>query len=247
MKTNILLITFLFLLIFIPTKGQNADQILKKVDHTILAVKDKTADVEMEMTNMSTGKGNVKKAVLMQKGAEKKIFRYTYPKSDKGIATLTLPDAVYLYLPMFKKPKKITNLAQSNTFNKSDFSLSDAGLLPYEKNFTPKLLKTTASDYILELTPKHEIDQYSKLVMTVNKKYFYPDKIEYYDKNNALLKEGDYKYKKIGKYWVADIVTMKDLKKQHKTTVKMINIKINQGLKDSDFSVEKLAPAKSSK
>ncbi len=244
MKTNISLLIFLFMLNFISAKGQDANQILKKVDNTILAVKDKKADVVMEMTNTSTGKGNIKKAVIMQKGAEKKIFRYTYPKSDKGIATLTLPDAVYLYLPMFKKPKKITNMAQSKTFNKSDFSLSDAGLMPYAKHFDSKLLKTTATDYILELSPKQEPDQYSRLVMTVNKKHFYPDKIEFYDKNGALLKEGVYIYKNIGKYWVVEKATMKNVKKGHKTTLTMSNIKINQGLKDSDFTVEKLAPPK---
>lgn len=247
MKTNILLFTFLFLLTFIPAKGQNAGQILKKVDNTILAVKDKTADVVMEMTNTSTGKGTIKKAILMQKGADKKIFRYTYPKSDNGIATLTLPDAVYLYLPMFKKPKKITNMAQSKTFNKSDFSLSDAGLLPYEKHFTAKLVKTTSTEYILKLTPKQDLEEYGSLVMTVNKKHYYPDKIEYYDKSGSLLKEGVYNYKNIGKYWVADVITMTNLKKGHKTTVKMTNIKINKGLKDKDFTVEKLAPQKNKK
>jgi len=239
-------ISIIFLTLFIgyPVKAQDANKILTKVDNTILAVKDKTADIEMEMTNMSTGKGSLKKAALMQKGSDKKIFRYTFPKSDKGIATLTLPGEVYLYLPMFKKPKKITNMAQGKTFNKSDFSLADAGLLPYAKNFNAKINSSNQASYVLELTPKKDIVEYSRLVMTVNKKFYYPERIEYYDKSGNILKEADYKYKKIGKYWVADVVTMKDLQRQHKTTIKMSNIKINQGLKDSDFTVEKLAPPK---
>ncbi|NPA35722.1 MAG: outer membrane lipoprotein-sorting protein [Chlorobi bacterium] len=224
--------------------AQDASTILAKMDKTILAVKDKSADVEMEMTNLNTGKGNVKKATLLQKGADKKIFRYTFPKSDAGIATLTLPDAVYLYLPMFKKPKKITNMAQSNTFNKSDFSLSDAALLPYSDNFVPALKETTDKDYVLELKPKNSEIDYSRLLVYVNKSNYYPDKIVYFDKKGSKLKEADYKYKKIGNYWVADVITMINVKKNHKTVIKMTNIKINQGLKDSDFTVEKITPVK---
>ena len=224
--------------------SQNAEQILKKVDDTILAVKDKTADATMETTNTNTGKGNIKRAFLMQKGADRKIFRYTFPQSDKGIATLIVPDAVYLYLPMFKKPKKITNMAQSNTFNKSAFALSDASHLPYSKNFTPTLQKTTATDYVLELKPIKDDVAYSKLIVYADKKEYYPNKIEYYNKKNVKEKEAVYSYKKVGNFWVADVVVMTDFNKNSKSTIKMTNIKINQGLKDSDFTVEKLVPEK---
>jgi len=235
------LISF-FIFAGINGKSQNAVEILSKMDNTILAVKDKVANVQMEMTNLNNGKGNIKRAVLMQKGADKKIFRYTYPKSDKGIATLTLPDAVYLYMPMFKKPKKITNMAQSNTFNKTDFSLSDAALMPYSKNFTPELSKTTETDYVLDLKPKKEIEDYSRLVVYVNKDHYYPDKIDYYDQNGNKVKEAVYKYKKIGNYWIADVITMINLKKNHRTVMKMSDIKLNQGLTDDDFTVEKITP-----
>jgi outer membrane lipoprotein-sorting protein len=233
-----------FMAVSVSVSSQNAAHILKKVDNTILAVKDKTADATMETTNTNTGKGSIKRAFLMQKGADRKIFRYTYPQSDKGIATLIIPDAVYLYLPMFKKPKKITNMAQSNTFNKSAFSLSDASFLPYSKNFTPTLKETTATDYVLELKPLKDDIEYGKLIIYADKKEYYPNKIVYYNKKNEKEKEAVYSYKKVGNFWVADVVVMTDFNKNSKSTIKMSNIKINQGLKDSDFTVEKLVPAK---
>jgi len=246
MKTsNKLLSVIIFILFIVNTNAQeSAINILSKMDNTILAVKDKVADIEMEMVNLNNGKGNVKKAFMMQKGATKKIFRYTYPESDKGIATLTLPGEVYLYLPMFKKPKKITNMAQGNAFNKTDFSLSEATLIPYSKNFTASMVEAGELTYVLDLNPKHEIEEYSRLIVTVNKKHFYPEKIEFFDKKSKKVKEAVYKYKKINNYWLADVVTMTNLKKNHKTTIKMSNVKINQGLKDEDFTVEKLTPAK---
>ena len=127
MKTKIIIsIIGLLYLTSVSTDAagqENANTLLSKTDHTMFGVKDKSADVKMIMINLKNGKQKVKEATLLQKGTNKKLFRYTYPKSDSGIATLSLPDnQVYLYLPLFKKPKKITNLAQSNAFNHSDFS-----------------------------------------------------------------------------------------------------------------------------
>ncbi len=241
-KVNVIQLFLILSLVFpANVKGQeDANKILFKMDQTRLAVEDKVADIEMEMTNLNTGKGNIKRALLMQKGDEKKIFRYTFPESDKGIATLTLPGEVYLYLPMFKKPKKITNMAQGNAFNKSDFSLADAALMPYAEKFTAQMLKTTDAGYVIDLLPKQEIDSYSHLIVTVSKEFYYPLKIEYFDKKRKKIKEAVYKYQDINGYWIADVIIMTDLKKKHKTTLKMTNVKINQGLNDDVFTVEKL-------
>ena len=83
-------------LIFQTGKSEDAKTILSKVDKTIFAIKDKTSTVEMQMINLKTDSKKIKKAILYQKGLDKKLFRYTYPKSDNGIASLTLSDAVYL-------------------------------------------------------------------------------------------------------------------------------------------------------
>ena len=226
---------------FSTNSTESAGAILKKVDQNISKIKDKSADVEMIMTNLKSGSSKIKKAKLFQKGLDRKLFRYTYPKSDEGIATLTIPGAVYLYLPMFKKPKKITNLAESNAFNKSDFSLEDMNTKPYSSQYIPKLLKTNPTNYILELSPKEkESTSYSHLIITVNKKFFYIEKTEYFDKKNQKVKIATNEYKKIDNQWVVSTVSMENLKKKHSTKFLMTNIKINSGLSDDFFTVEKM-------
>ncbi len=245
--TIVLLIIVLLSLAAVKTDatGQgNANTILAKTDQTLFAAKDKSADVKMVMINLKNGKQKVKKATLLQKGAGKKLFRYTYPKSDSGIATLSLPDnQVYLYLPLFKKPKKITNLAQSNAFNKSDFSFQDMATKSYTEKYTPQLMGTTDTSYVLKLKPKDDNSKYSYLLATINKAYYYPEKIEYYNQKGQKVKVAVYHYKKVEKYWIADEVSMTDLKKNHETKIIMSNIKINQGLKDDVFTVKNLAGA----
>ncbi len=236
--------TFLFIIISalaMAFTSSNAIDIMKKVDQNMLAVKDKSAIVEMQMINLKNNSKKIKRAVLYQKGLDKKLFRYTYPESDKGIASLSLPDAVYLYLPMFKKPKKITNLAESNSFNKSDFSLEDQVNKPYLEIYNPKFLREENGNYVIDLVPKKPGNSsYSHLIAHINGQYFYPEKFEYFDKKNQKVKVATYEYKQIKGIWVSNKVTMTNLRKNHRTVFIMSNIKINTGLSNDLFTPEKM-------
>ncbi len=235
-----ILIIFISAFVF-TVSGQDATTIAKKLDATLGKVKDKTVDIEMTFINLKSGKELVKKAKLWQKGTDRKLFRYVAPKGDSGIATLSLPTGeIYVYLPMFKKPKKMTNVAESNAFNKSDFSINDMANFGYAENYTAKLLETTDQVYRVEFIPKAEKPEYGKLVMDIDKANFYPVKTEYYNSKMTLLKVASYHHIKVSGVWVADEVSMETLKKQSKTVMKMTNIKVNQGLSDSQFSVENL-------
>ena len=225
-----------------PVFAQDAHTILQKMDQVLTAYKDKKANIKMVMTDMTTGKESVKEAILMQQGNNKKLFRYTAPKSDAGIASLSLPNGeVYLYLPLFKKPKKITNLAEKNVFNKSDFNLSDMSIISYAALYTPEFVKQDAKHYTLDLKPKTGNSNYSHIVVQIDKKNYYPVKFEYYDSKNQLVKISKYHFKQIKGYWVADVVSMQDVRKSHKTTIIFKDIEINTGLKDELFTVENMA------
>ncbi len=237
----------LFLIGVFTNNPDEATAILLKVDKTVFALKDKTADVEMVMVNLKTEKTKVKKASFFQKGMDRKLFRYTYPKSDDGITTLTIPGAVYLYLPMFKKPKKITNMAEGNAFNKSDFSLEDANTRYFSEIYTPELVGDNPTNYILKLVPKEAVPSYGYLVATINKTNFCVEKMEFYNKKGERAKVSVSEYIKIDKYWVVSSVSMTDIKKKHSTKFIMTNIKINTGLSDDLFTVENMVGGRKAK
>ncbi len=219
----------------------DASHLLKKMDETVFAIKDKTVNIKMVMVNLKSKKEKIKKAILIQKGTNMKLFRYIYPQSDSGIATLSLPnDEIYLYLPLFKKPKKITNLAESNAFNQSDFSVEDMATKAYSEKYTAVLKNTNATTFEVDLKPKSDNTSYSHIVVYINKENYYPEKFDFYNRKNQLVKKATYHYVKISGFWIADVVTMQDLKKSHKTTIYMSNIKLNQGLSDDLFTLENL-------
>jgi len=248
MKTSILKISALLFFLFggftcMSLSAQSVPTILKKMDAQAATLKDKTAHVVMEMINNQTGKIKTRKAIILQKPPYRTLFRFTYPPSQAGIATLSLPGGVvYLYMPAFGKPKKISNLANGGAFSQSDFTTKDMGPKNWAENYTGTLLKTNDTAYILQLIPKNN-SQYSKLVVTVNKKHFFPERIVYYNPEGKIIKEADNRYVQIGKVWVAKETSMTNFQKMHTTRIINSDIRINQGLKDSAFTVEKLIPA----
>ena len=221
------------------TMSQDGTDLLKKMDNIIFAPKDKQANVKIVITNTSK-EDKVREAVLYQKGPDKKVYRYTKPESQAGVATLSLPDDVmWMYMPAYENPKKISLLAKSQAFTGTDFAYEDIPIQPYSLRYSSQFLKLEATTYALELIPLSDKSNYSKLIVFIDKTNYYPVKMEYYDKSGTKQKEAVYKYSKVGKYWNADEVTMTDLKKKSSTTISMSDVKFDQGLPDDLFTVEK--------
>ena len=244
MKTCSLLVLFVILVSTTHISAQDAPTILSKMDKTVFSIEDKTVNMRMVMLNQKSGKEKEKEAILMQKGQDKKLFRYTAPESDAGISTLALPnDEIYVYLPMFKKPKKITNLAESGVFNNSDFSINDMANQTYSEKYMSRKLPDEEGNFVLYLTPTSDKPEWNHVVVYIDKVEFYPVRFDYYNQRNEFEKQALYQYTKVDGHWVAEQVSMEDFNKDHKTTLYMSEIKINSGLSDDLFTLENLAPA----
>ncbi len=219
--------------------AQDANSILKKMDDVLYSPKDMTGKNKIILIDKA-GKQESREATIQQKGTDKRIFRFTAPASQSGIAVLSLPnDIMYLYLPAFGKERRISTSVKSQNFAGTDFSYDDMEAKPYSDKYTPKLLKTEGNVFVLELTPKSTSD-YSKIIVNINKTNYYPESMEYYDKGNNKIKEAKYTFKKVGNYWNASEIEMTDLKKNHKTKMQMSDVKYDTGLTDDDFTVRKL-------
>ncbi len=219
--------------------AQDANTILKKMDEVMYSPKDMTGKNKIVLIDKN-GKQETREASILQKGNDKRIFRFTAPASQAGIAVLSLPnDVMYLYLPAFGKERRISTSVKSQNFAGTDFSYDDMEAKPYSDKYTPKLQKTESGVIILELTPKGQSD-YSKIIVNINHTNYYPELMEYYDKGNTKIKEAKYIFNKVGNYWNAQEIEMTDIKKNHKSKMQMSDVKYDTGLTDDDFTVRKL-------
>ena len=240
LKISVLtIVLFLYTGIFYAN-AQDANTILKKMDDVMYSPKDMTGKTKIILIDKA-GKEKTREATIIQKGTDKRIFRFTAPSSQAGIAVLSLPnDVMYLYLPAFGKERRISSSVKNQNFAGTDFSYDDMESKPYSEKYTPKLTKTEGNVYILELSPKSPKSAYSRLIVKVHKTNYYPTYMEYYDKGKKKTKKATYKFKKIGKYWNAEEIEMTDLRKNHKTKMLMSDVKYDTGLTDDEFTVRKL-------
>lgn len=241
---NFIKISILLSILFISINtisAQDAASLLHDMDEIIAAPKDKEASVIMIITDKS-GKVKKREASLKQKGKFKKLYRYTKPEKQAGIATLSLPDdAIWLYMPAFGKAVRINLLSKSQAFTGTDFSHEDMSGIPYLERYEPKFINSIHPEhYVIELSPKSKKSKYTKIVLTLNKTVHYPLKMEYFDKTNKHFKTATYAYEKKEGYWYAKEVFMTDLNKKHSTKIILTDVKFDQGISDEEFLVENL-------
>ncbi len=238
-----LLATVLILIVgLFSTNAQDANAILKQMDDVMYAPKDQDSKIKLVLIDKND-KEKTREATVLQKGTDKRLFKFTSPSSQAGISFLSLPDDImYLYLPAFGKERRIASHIKNQKFAGTDFSYDDMEAKPYSDKYIPKLLNTEDDIYLLELTPKANIKtDYSKLIVTINKSNYYPAKIEYYDKSGKKVKELINKgIEKVDGYWVSKEMTMTDLKKNHKTKMIITTVSYDNNLSDDEFTVRKL-------
>jgi len=240
LKYKICLMVLVFFTGITHVASQDAKAILENMDKVIFSPKDKEGKVTIILIDKE-GKEKAREAIMLQKGRDKKLYRYTKPESQAGIATLSLPgDVMWLYMPAFGKPKKISMLSKSQAFTGTDFSYEDMVTTPYSDRYTSTLLKTEPDAYLLQMVPKSTKSTYSKIITRINKPNAYPVKMEFYNTKGKKFKEAEYRYEKIGKYWNASEVVMKDLEKNHSTKIQLKDVKFDQGLSDDLFTTEKM-------
>lgn len=215
-----------------------AVDILKNSDAVVNAPKDQELKMKLILIDKD-GDEKVRVARMLQKGSEKRMIKFLSPADQKGIAFLDLPgDMIYLYLPAFKKVRRIAGHIKNQKFAGTDFTYDDIGTLDYAEEYDPQIINRKEEYFILELTPKDGIKKdYSKLKMWVRKDNSYPEKIEYYDKDNNLWKISERKrIERLGKYWVSRELEIHDLKEDHRTKSILEEVKFDTGLKDALFT-----------
>ncbi len=233
---------FLPLILWAETPRQSSagggDEILKKVEDAINAPKDRTASMKLTLIDKDEN-SRVREIKMWQLGKEKRLIKFLSPADVKGVGFLVLSDnEMYLYMPAFKKIRRIASHVKNESFMGTDFSYNDIGKCQYTKDFAAEIKEEIEEGYILELTPtpKSDVD-YAKLTMWVNKAHYIPSRVEYYNKKGTLLKVMENEdTETVDGYWTPMKVTMKNLKAEHKTIMEFVNVVHNTGLKEDMFT-----------
>lgn len=239
MKTIILIfISFLFSqtgLEIATLMNNNPKPLDVKSDITLTLIKKKSKSLSFR----SIMKGNGKKQIMW----------FTSPPADKGIAFLKIEkdeksDDMRMWLPAFKKIRRISSKKKGDSFMGSDLSYED--LYTREINvYIFKLLREEKLNeelcYVLESIPNKDLkSDYSKHISWISKEKLIPLKEESFNKKGVLQKKKTFSYKQILNYWIAEKIVVLNVETEYSTIVTMENIEINSNVQDNIFHEKNL-------
>lgn len=254
------LVAVLMLLATVPTaQAMTAREIMEKVD-----ARDDgdhmTADVKMTLIDKQKNKRiREMKVFTKDKGDDTwKMQFFLSPADVKDTGFLTYDyyegdrdDDQWLYLPDLHKTKRIATSDKSSAFMGSDFSYADMTRRVLDE-WNYKLLKEDMVGehkvWLIEAVPINEEVQnrygYLKSVVFIRQDIFMGIRAVHWLKEGKKIKYQENKgIKQIDGVWVATELHQKTTKNKimlHRTIMEYNNIKYNQKLDDSLFSVRKL-------
>ena len=224
--------------------AETGNQILSQVDD-LLVGDNAPRDVEavMTMTIVSAnGREKQRQIKVWTKnipGQEDwRVMKFMSPPDVENIGFLVLDeDQMYLYLPEFRRIRRIASHNQKENFMGSDFTYEDMGTSGFSTDYSAELSEENTGVWVLELTRKPESSKpYAKLKMWVSKESGIPVRTEMYDDSGEWVKEAEQEAQKIGDYWVPTKITMTDKKNNSYTALEMSDITIDQDLGDDIFT-----------
>jgi len=239
-----LVILILVVLIGASSWAITADEILDEVEARTTKFETQKSTAKMILVD-SKGREEVREVVMYSKDEGEDVIsmivRFLSPAEVKNVTLLSVKggETMYLYMPAFKKPRRIASSEKSEKFMGTDFTYDELGGSYSREDYDSTLVEEAEEVYKLELIPRDPESNYSKLLMEVDKEKFYFRKIEFYDKDGNLwktLEVPEIQEEEGGSITVKKI-DLTDLKENHKTIIEMEEIEKDIPLPDNFFSV----------
>ncbi len=199
--------------------------------------------------------------------AYKEITTLTYPTEVKGLTVLVWSyespqkkQDVWVWVPSLKKVRKISASQNDDAFMGSDFTVEEVSTRKFEdetyrligeKHFAGYKSKYTGEDFfkgrscfVIEAVPKKKNWYYAKRIIWVDKKTGGNIYEEYYDRRGRLFKTifRKWEFLNVGdkKYPTQIMLEVTNLRTKHSTVILMDDIKYDQNLSPSLFTIKTL-------
>ena len=241
-------ITILFITIISTSYPQDGMAIAKMVNER-KAPQDIVSKTTMLLTN---SKGKTRTSTILSKSinnSSKQILWFLNPADDKGVAFLKIEhvdkaDEMRMWLPAFKKVRRISSSKKGDSFMGSDLSYEDMTSRALDEN-NYKRLENDMIDgkecFVLEVVPNAEIKStYSKHITWVEKETLIAIKEESYDLGGSLRKKKKFFFDSISGYDVINEIFVEDIQKNHTTKLTMDDIKVDSDIDESLFQEKNL-------
>ncbi len=216
---------------------------IARMVHDLQEPEDMVSDMTMTLISR-TGSTRTLTVHSVRKGTDKQIIWFLSPADDRGVAFLKIEhedkdDEMRMWLPSFKRMRRISSSKKGENFMGSDLTYEDLTTRELDE-YTYRLEGDETSDgvkyWVLESTPKPELrSAYGRIVSWVRQSDAVIERENYYDRNGILLKERTMEFQRVKGYTLPTRMFVRNVQKEHSTELTFENIAVDTGVKDGLF------------
>jgi outer membrane lipoprotein-sorting protein len=235
------------LLLFASPEGEG-ERIARALADKAAGFVDQSLTIRMELHNAHGEQATreIRVKMLEKKGeAPWSLITFQSPRDVSGTALLSQGEEQWLYLPAARRVRRISSSNRSGPFAGSEFSYED--LTGDASKYSWRLLATIPCEggkqcWQVETRPRYEGSGYTRRILLVETDTVRVQKIDFYDRKDALLKTLAYRdyQKHEGKHDRAHVWEMRNHQSNKRTLLRFADFKFNNGFSASEFSQARL-------
>ncbi len=222
--------------------GVSGATILAEVDRRAAVFADQSYRAKMEVFEGGTLKKTLEFHASMR-GLEQQLIVFDAPGDVAGMKVLMQDaDTLHVYLPEFKKTRRVASHVRNQGFLGSEFTYEDMTQSSLSPFFNAEFQGKTGTETTLVLTPKKGVNvSHARLVVTIDAAQGGVTKMAYFEADGSQTREQIREaWQNVGGHNVPTRIRMKNLRNGHETVVTRSDIVVNQGLEASVFSPRQL-------
>ena len=225
-----------------PAAAQEGHQILARIDSTLAAPEDMVATQRMTLVDRD-GREQGRTLLMYQKGPDLRMARFIEPAEVRDVGFLRLAeDQMYLYLPAFRRVRRIASSIKHEDFMGTDLSYEDLARTRFGDDYVVVAVERSGAGYRLTLEARPTADvSYGRIEMQADGETWLVTQLDLYGVDDTKVKtivasEID----RIGPYWLARRIVVESADDGHRTVLDFDDVQFDTGIADDFFSQRQL-------
>jgi hypothetical protein len=229
--------------------GEGAKDIASRaLENNTFSASNARAEVALEVSK----EGKVRRTrrittkIKRKDGVVRSFVEFQSPADVAGTRFLSVEERgndaeQFIYLPAFKKVKRVVGSQRSKSFMGTDFSFSDLDgreVDDAEWNSLPDETIGGQPCFVIEGVPKSKDAEYGKTIFWVHKQHLVPMRIDFFDTDRkTVLKRFTVKrLEKKSERWLATDAVMATLDKHTATRLQVLEVDLQSNIPDEELT-----------
>lgn len=234
--------------------GQTAEQIAERaLENNTFTASNARAELDLEVSKRGKvrRKRRITTKIKREQGELRSFVEFRAPADVAGTKFLSVEKKgdeaeQFIYLPAFKKVKRVVGSQRSRSFMGTDFAFSDLDGRDVDEASWKRLPDEAVGGqdcYVIEGVPvKPTEDDYGKSILWVHKKYLVPMRIDFYERDGKTVRKR-FTVKRLEKKsdrWLATDAVMATLAKNTATRLKVLKVDLESKIPDEELTRQAL-------